>query len=185
MTEWRSIDTGARAGNFSIAGRISDVSSEYLSGQPVLSRLIALMSRFAAAPISRLRGLPRGGPADVAPVTADTAPATAEIAIVPDAPVARDEAVEASVEIPPATVAEVAPTVIPEAEVSEPVIVEDVPVAHVESAVVLEEPVVLEVASEAPASGRGRAAGRRVHRRDPDEQADAGTRGSRDRGADA
>ncbi len=164
------------------------------------------MSRFAAAPISRLRGLLRGGPADVAPVATDTAPAAPDVTIIPDAPVARDDApaaVELSADIAPEIVVEVAATVISEPEIAEPAgaelesfeaasteaastelantepastepaSIEDMPVAHIESPVIPEEPVALEVASEAAEAVADVPVVLDAETEIPDEQADA------------
>src|SRR6478735_7558927 len=79
------IDIGVTAGAvFHIAGESAIASSRVPLGQlPVLSRLISLLRRIPAVKwaFTRLRPAPHGGSIDVAPDTADAAPAlVAEIA---------------------------------------------------------------------------------------------------------
>jgi hypothetical protein len=144
-----------RPGQLLPCWRISDVFSEYPSRQPVLSRLIALMSRLAAAPLTRLRGLLRGGPAGTDAVPTGVARAEPEIVAVIDAPSALDTLVPASdvcVEGSPVTGAEL--TTIGGAENGEPAHIDDACLAPIEAPRVehvCESP---DAASEMPAADR-------------------------------
>jgi hypothetical protein len=135
--------------------RISDVFSEYPSGQPVLSRLIALMSRLAAAPLTRLRGLLRGGPAGTDAVPTGIARAEPETVAVIDPPSALDTLVPISdvcVEGSPVTAAEL--TTIGDAANGEPAYIDDACLAAVEAPIVEEVCESPDAAPEMPAADR-------------------------------